>query len=91
MLDINIQPGYVAPCEYSLGGDNTVPRRYKMRNLRIALTVLVVFWTLGVSHAEAEKSKSWTSATPLRSTLADLSSVIQILKEESLLRNLASF
>ena len=32
-----------------------ITRRYKMRSLGIALTVLVVFWTMGVSDVAAER------------------------------------
>src|SRR5215831_18960919 len=32
-----------------------ITRRYKMRSLGIALTVLVVFWTIGVSDVAAER------------------------------------
>jgi plastocyanin len=41
-----------------------VPRRYKMRSIGIALTVLVVFWTIGVSEAKTEKIKILDKCDP---------------------------
>jgi hypothetical protein len=41
--------------EASLGGDNTVLRRYKMRRIGIALAGLAMVWSLGASTATAAR------------------------------------
>jgi plastocyanin len=47
-----------------VGGDNTVPRRYKMRSIGIALAVMVVVWGLGVSSATAARIRILDKCDP---------------------------